>query len=302
MIHTMKRRLAIAGLVLGAAAPAASAQLSETLPAPAPFVGSSARVSLAPALSAASGAASSSLYSAEISIAGFGEAASVSGQYQLGGGSAIAVAPASPAMLLSSATPSIVRAVGGETVTLRGIGIAPGGAAPAVRFDGVAASSVSVIAPNEIDAVVPPLLDAVGNSKAAIPVEVEAGGVVATLPMPLIAGPAYLQTSRIRLGDTFTITHHGQPGSLAIPSWAGQLPGFVLPLPGFDGAITLFPIFQTNPVVELLDGSGVSSTVWLMPNLPEFVGVDLFFQSIEITSLAPVAGRFTNAVSARIER
>ncbi len=277
-------------------------QTAPTLPDPPAVQGSPGFLAAAVSFVNGGGRASSSVFAAEVNLStpmspGF----AASSLYRIEGG-VVAVGPdlTPSAPLLASVSPPIVSGAGGDFVTLHGLALAPGGLAPVVRFGGQPSPLVSVTPSGVVTAITPQLLDAFGNPRGQVEVEVMTTAGTASLTDAVIAGPAYLQTSAARLGGEFSLTHHATPFGLGVPSWGLALPSGAIPIPGYGGALTIFPVFQTAPS-EPLDSSGISSTAWPIPDLPQLVGRTLDFQSFVFESLITFSGSFTNLVSVVIE-
>lgn len=302
----MHRRIvqprAAAGLAAAAAVTLGLAARSPDLPlgTPPAVMGSPGHTALVPALASAGGRTASGAHAAEHTLAGplgAGHAAS-SPSFSMQGGVVFTDGVlASSGPLLAAVEPRFVRAAG-QTVTLHGAGFA-GGATPAVTFAGVPAASVTVVDDTELQVATPVLVNQHQNPLGPVDVRVATAAGEAELDEGLIATPAYVQTSPARIGRSFTITHFGRPGSIAVPSWGSEVPGLVVPLDGIGGAIEL-PIIHITFAGEFLGATGVSSTTYPLPNKPNWVGLVLQFQSIEIESLSPLVAGFTNVVNAEV--
>lgn len=301
-MYSLRSRVLLSSALLVWAAVPAPGQSSGTLPDPPAIQGSPAHLAAAVGLSNGGGSTSSSAYSAEVSLTGQLFASTASSPLFRAGGGVVAVGPdLTPTVpLLAAVTPRIVRAAGGEVVTLHGVGLAPGAVPPTVRFAGQPSPQVSVDAAGTVTAVTPLLVDADGNPLGLVEVQVQTANGIASDSDAVIAGPAYLQTSPARLGGDFFLTHHATPFGLGVPSWGLALSSGAIPLPGYAGALAVYPVFQTAPA-ESLDSTGISSTAWPIPDLPQLVGRTLDFQSFVFESLVTFSGSFTNLVSVVIE-
>jgi hypothetical protein len=288
-------------ILLVGAAPAAHGQDLPLSDQPT-VIGSAEYSAVAPALTSGATHALSVGHAADMSLAGMtgaGYAASTAA-FEIRGGSATFATPdlAAGGPILASVEPRILRATG-DVVAVHGVGFS-GATAPTVTFAGLPATNVTVVSDTELSVTTPNLTNAFGNPLGPVPVRVTTSAGVAEVEDAAIASPAYVQTSTARIDDNFTVTHLGQPGGTGIPSWAAEIPGVVVPIPGIGGAIELPLIFLTFGA-ELIDSTGVSSTTYSIPNNPSLIGVELQFQTIIIDSLAPLEASFTNTVALEIQ-
>lgn len=277
--------------------------LAQELPlnGPANLIGSPSHLALAPHLNSGGAGLSSAQYTAIAAVAGplGSEYRAGSAAFSVSGPGAVFSDdnPASQGPIIAGVEPRIVR-YSGEDVQIFGAGLSAGGT-PSVTFAGQPASAVQVISDHELLVTTPVLTNAFGNPLG--PVDVSISNVLgsSSAEQAAVSSPGYVQTSPARLGSTFTVTHMGQPGSIGIPSWGNAIPGLVIPILPFDGVIELPEILITYPA-QVYDSTGVAATVFPIPNNPVFVGLILKVQSLEVESVSPLSGGFTNVVNIEV--
>ncbi|HTE06701.1 MAG TPA: IPT/TIG domain-containing protein [Planctomycetota bacterium] len=186
-------------------------------------------------------------------------------------------------------TPAFGPKAGGSVVTISGLNFDKFGVGPSVTVDigGNAATSVNVISNTLLTAVVPagisgPKAVTVSSSFGS---NVQADGYVYT--------PAITTTANSAIGETFVMRNYGTPGHVyrtyvsTVPTSAATHFGTLL--------IGPFPLVQLLPQLPYPGPDGISTFTLVVPFNPVLVGLTIWFQSLDISQLSPLAGELTNA-------
>lgn len=265
-----------------------------------PLSGSESYVLAARAASVAGGELQSASYRGFLAVrpGAPAEAASSAGYELVAGVQAGGGALASGPPVLFGSAPSSGGVDGGESLTVFGFNLDDGTGAAALDVGGVPAGSVAVLSGAALQAVAPPGANAFGNPKGAVPLSVQNAGGTALLEGGWVYTPALLQAGPARVGQVLELRYQGPPGCYHQLSIGPGL-GTGVPIPPLAGALELNPILQLTPFEPV--ETGTLSVLVPIAGDPALVGVVAEFQDVAVTSLAPLAGTFTNLLAVPIE-
>lgn len=271
--------------------------LGSTARAQSAAAGSASHLALLPGASAGAGSAASESFGAELilSYAPAGDPLS-SESFELEPGPVFfdGVLESGPPLVLGIAEGAGTKD-GGLVAHVIGFGFAdPSAGVTGVSFAGAAAGAPTVISNTQVQVTTPPGTGPLENPLAGVEVALandlgsdSAAEGYTYLPALLDGGPASLSGGELRLAFA------DAPGSLAVLSYGLTIPGVGLPVPPLDGSLEILAAQQLVPgITAALDGT--TSWSFPLPDAPQLIGKSLAFQAASLSSLAPLAGSFTN--------
>jgi hypothetical protein len=188
-------------------------------------------------------------------------------------------------------TPAFGPKAGGSVVTISGLNFDKFGVGPSVTVDigGNAAGSVTVLSNTQLTAVVPAGISGPSTVTvtSALGSNSSAGAWVYT--------PAVITTPNSAIGQTFVMQNYGEVGNVfrtyvsTTQTFANTQYGTLL--------IGPFPLVQLLPALPYPGPDGISTFTITVPNSPVLAGLTIWFQSLDISQLSPLAGVLTNASS-----
>ncbi len=201
-------------------------------------------------------------------------------------------------VLLFGLDPPVGDKEGGEPIRVLGFGLdAPG--VPQVRLGGIPATGETIVSNTQISAVTAAGVDGFGNPRGAVDVLMLHSLGFDILDDGFVYAPALVAPHPFRVGSPATIDVHTSAGSFYMV-WFGSATGFGFPVPPFEGsAVVVLFLIAIAPLQQA--AADVASLTAKLADNPSLAGLNLNFQGLTVSSLAPVAGEFTNQLSVVIQ-
>lgn len=184
---------------------------------------------------------------------------------------------------------------GGTPVAISGLNFQhpSAGANPTVAFGGAAIGALVVVSDTLITGIAPAL--SAGPADVVVTSALGSG----TLPNGWVASPAVTCSPSVAIGASLEVRNFGPPGG-TFELWFSPVTTF-LPLPPF-GTLLIGPA----PAWKLLANipyppAGVHLASFAIPSEPSLHGTPLHFQSVAVTSFAPLVIELTNRASSLVQ-
>jgi Tol biopolymer transport system component len=210
---------------------------------------------------------------------------------------------ATPALLATNeplvfgASPAFGAAAGGEPVAVHGFNLGVFG--PSVTLASVAASGASAASNTVVTATTGPGTNAHGNPLGTGDVAVTTLFGTASAPDAFVYGPALSEGAPPRVGQPYALDVHLRAGELFQVAIGKSLPGVAVPVWPLTGATEL--LLGVTFVTDLTAAPAAVVTLTLpIPASPSLAGTTLELQGAVLTSVAPLAGSFTNRLATTV--
>jgi Tol biopolymer transport system component len=206
-------------------------------------------------------------------------------------------APGPP--LVFGAAPYVGAAAGGETIAVHGFNLGAAGGA-AVELAGVPAPGVATTSNTVLAATSAPGTNPFGNPLGRGDVAVTTAAGAASLSDGFVYGPALSEDAPPRVGESYPLALHLDPGDLYQLALGTSLPGVAFPVAPLAGAAEI--VTGIVLLTPLLPATADLVTLPLpIPDNPALVGLKVELQAAVITGLSPLAGTFTNRLETYVE-
>ena len=112
--------------------------------------------------------------------------------------------------------------------------------------------------------------------------------------------PALIRTDHARVGKPLHLHLFTEPGAAIILAIGKTIPGTGVPVLPIEGSAETLINVQVAVPLSVLPGDQFTHTV-NVPDVPALAGLTLTYQGVAITSLAPLAGAFSNPLTLLIQ-
>ena len=283
----------------------------EYAPAPGPpaaptrqvvFASSESFVSIAAVQPAGVGRAASASYAADMK-AGLAAAGSEGSSSQYVARARTAAIPAqlsSSRPLVFGVAPALGHKDGGEPVAVHGFELDDTPGVASVLLADQPATSVSTTSNTVLSATSAAGLNEFANPLGRGNVEVTTSAGTGALADGFVYGPALSEEAPPQVGAPYAVDLHLHPGDFYLLALGASVPGLAVPVPPFAGAAEI--LLGVKQLVGLtLAPEGMASFGLPVPADASLIGATVEFQALALTSLAPLAGSFTNRLETTIQ-
>ncbi len=208
--------------------------------------------------------------------------------------------------IVFGATPSTSTKDGGKLVRIFGYNFtAPGAGALSVLFGGQPSTGTFVLSNLEATTVTPGQVTSLGNPPPSAPLVVATGNGLSGAPdselqASFLYEPALVAVDHAQVGKRLQLHFFSEPGDSLVLVLGQTIPGFGAPVPPLEGSAEVLINPQTIvPFAPMPNGHfGFPINV---PNDPVLAGASISLQGVSITSLFPLDGAFSNALTLTIQ-
>lgn len=186
---------------------------------------------------------------------------------------------------------------GGDPEILLGLGFqAPGSGVNTATIAGQSTGVAVALSDTELLVVTPSGTNAIGNPLARVDVGVSNSLGSSAAPDAYTYGPALVTEAPPKIGETFKLHLYGAPGALVDGFVGLSFPGISVPISPLGGAFDLALYFE-SPVSSAFLVTDTHTWALPIPNKTNLVGKTVEWQGYALSSLAPLAGSFTNRIA-----
>ncbi len=208
--------------------------------------------------------------------------------------------------IVFGASPSTSTKDGGKLVRVFGYNFqAPGAGALNVLFGGQSSTGTFVLSNLEATTVTPGQVTSLGNPPPSAPLVVATGNGLNAAPdsdlqSSFLYEPALVAVDHAVVGKRLQLHFFSEPGDSLVLVLGQTIPGFGAPVPPLEGSAEVLINPQTIvPFAPMPNGHfGFPINV---PDDPVLAGASISLQGVSITSLFPLDGAFSNALTITIQ-
>ncbi len=208
--------------------------------------------------------------------------------------------------IVFGADPSTSTKDGGKLARIFGYNFqAPGAGSLTVLFGGQAATGTFVLSNLQATTVTPGQVTSLGNPPPEAPIVVATGnGLNAAPDSPLrpsfVYEPALFATDHAVVGQQLHLHFYSEPGDTFTLVFGQTIPGFGAPVPGIQGSVEVVINPQALVGFAPLPNGHFEYTI-NVPDDPSLINAMISFQGLSLTTLVPLSGAFSNALTITIQ-